>query len=136
MSGVTSNADALAARYRRRAQQLDGALARALRRVVAAVETEAERNLGGAGAPGSYPVPVVTGNLRRSMGVRITGLTGFVFNTAQYAAATQAGFQPYGNPAATAIPPRPFLRDADRKVDPAERFRREVFAVISQGADA
>lgn len=123
--------EAFQALYAKRAAALPKAIRRGTRNVLLTVERQAVKNLSGAGAPGSYPVPIRTGNLRRSMGVRQESETvGYVFNRARHARAIHAGFKPYGNPHAHVIPARPFLDDAAASVDTGMVFRRGVAAAL------
>lgn len=111
--------------YAQRAAAIPAAVRRGTRNVLLAVEQKATANLSGSGAPGSYPIPVRTGNLRRSMGVRQESDTvGYVFNRAVYARAHHEGFHPYGNKKAKRIPARPFLTNAAEAVDTGMIFRR------------
>ena len=117
MNGV-SNAGALARTYRARIQKWNGALRRGLRDIGVMVENEASRNLSGSGEPGAYPVPIRTGHLRRSMGMKVGDREVAVFNSAEYANAIHRGFTPYGNRnAKLSYTGRPFLQDAADKID-------------------
>lgn len=116
---IISNAPTLARRWTLAGAAVPDATARGVRKVVFTVETAAEKLLRGAGtsAPGTYPVPVRFGFLRRSLGATASGGRGLVFNSAQYARAIHDGFRPYGNPHARPIPARPFMDDALATVD-------------------
>jgi hypothetical protein len=92
--------------------QLTPALSRFFQRVAVLVERGGAKNLAGAGAPGSYPIPIRTGDLLRGQGSESSPRHAEIFNTAIHADAQQAGYFPYGNRALTPIPPRPFNRDA------------------------
>lgn len=132
------NAEEFRALYMRRAADLEPALRKAMGMALLAVETNTVKNfLSGSGGAGSYPIPVRSrkergksvpgGNLRRSMDTRVeSGGVGYVFNKAKYARANHKGFQPYGNPHAMAIPPRPFLRDGLKGVRINDIFRRTM----------
>lgn len=84
---IDANGQELAADLRDRRQRLTEALAVGLRRIAVAVDAEQERRLNGAGAPGAYPVPVRTGNLRGShfFDVQTAAGMAIVGNTAAYA---------------------------------------------------
>jgi phage gpG-like protein len=85
---------------------------------IQAVRT-ATRLAGGPGTakPGSYPIPIRTGTLRRGMNFEVQDNVAIVFNDTVYARAAHQGFQPYGNPRAHAIPGRPFFGDAIEQLD-------------------
>jgi len=119
---IISNAPNLARRWVARGDAVPDAVARGVRKVVFTVENKAEELLRGAGtaAPGSYPVPVRSGFLRRSMGATASGGRGLVFNSAEYARAIHDGFRPYGNKHAKPVPARPFMDDALAATDIAE----------------
>lgn len=120
--------EAFQALYAQRAAELPAAIRRGTRNVLLAVERQATKNLTGSGKAGEYPVPVRTGNLRRSMGVRQeSDVVGYVFNRARYAHAVHtSGFHAYGNPHAPFYKGRPFLDDAADQVDTGLIFRRGV----------
>ena len=133
MTSMDSNAGQIARRFEQRASALPGAVRRGVRDVVLAVERNAVKRLtGGSAAPGSYPVPVRVGHLRRSTGARVLSDTsGMVFNRARYANAIHEGFRPYGNPHAAAQAGRPYLDDAvdDTPIDAIMHKRlQQVFA--------
>lgn len=85
---------------------------------IQAVRT-ATRLAGGPGteAPGTYPIPIRTGTLRRGMNFQLAGNAAIVFNETAYARAVHDGYQPYGNPRAHAIPARPYFTDAIAELD-------------------
>jgi hypothetical protein len=121
--------------FAQRAARLDGALSRGIRRGIVATEQEASKLLSGSAdaAPGTYPVPVRRGTLRRGLGARqLTPASGMVFNRAAHARAIHEGFRPYGNPRAGRIDGRPFLSDAIEAADPTQyvvaELRQTVFA--------
>lgn len=122
--------------YARRAAELGPAIRRGTRNVLLSVERAATKNLSGSGsaAAGSYPVPIRTGNLRRSMGVRQESETvGFVFNRARYAGAIHRGMTPYNNPRIRkSYLGRPFLDDAAASVDSEKIFRESVLKHVFQ----
>lgn len=123
-----NNAAAIAAKYRERAEKLTEAVARGLRRVAAAIDRAQVKNLSGAGAPGTYPVPARTGHLRQSHFFTVeSDVLAFVGNTARYAIDIHEGrssSSKYGR--------RPFLDDAAEAVRAVDEFafevRREVLA--------
>ncbi len=123
MSSMSSNARQVAQIFADRAGRWDSALAKGLRRAVVTVEIHATDLLSGSGAPGSYPVPVRTGNLRRSEGSQIVSKTsGIVFNDAGYARAIHSGeiavgFKGRGRKRVRA---RPFHDDALKQARPGE----------------
>lgn len=136
---IATNADRVAALFRERAGRWATALSRGLARALALVDGAAQDNLSGAGAPGSYPVPVRTGNLRRSQGMRLLSPTaGLVFNTARYAAAIHGGLQPvkhHGHGATAtytfeSVAPRAFLDDAVARVKPDEIIFGELLKAL------
>lgn len=120
--------------YASRAAKLPAAVRRGTRNVLLAVERAAVKRLSGPGsaAPGSYPVPIRTGNLRRSMGVRQdTDMSGYVFNRALYANAIHSGMTPYNNPhAKKSYRGRRFLDDAVAATDTMHVFRRTVVRAL------
>ena len=120
----------LAIEYARRATEVPAAAKRGFRNVLVAIDRAAVKNLSGGGdaAPGSYPVPIRRGNLRRGQGMRQTGDTqGFVFNRTAYANAIHSkGFNAYGNPHAPFYGPRPFLDDAVESVDILDVYTRPI----------
>lgn len=77
----------------------------------------------GGSAPGDYPIPVVTGKFRGAFGIRVSDRSATVFNDSNYAQAIHDGYQPYGNPHARPIPPRPFFTDAFERLDLDEAHR-------------
>lgn len=121
MVSITTNALALADRYRKRRQRLNRALGRGLKRAAAAVDRAQVENLSGpkSAEPGSYPVPIRTATLVRGHFFQVNSYRlAFVGNTTEYAAAVHQG--------------RPFLDDAIERVDVAEimaiSMRQAVFA--------
>lgn len=117
---ITSTAGDLARQYQRYAQRWDAAVAKGLRDIAISVEREAVKNATGGknDAPGSYPIPTPTGNLRRSIGSRFGANESMVIATAEYASAIHKGFTPYGNPnARKSYIGRPFLTDAVEAID-------------------
>ena len=119
--------EALSALYLTRAAALKTAVPRATASVLFTVQREASKRLAGHGEPGSYPIPIRTGHLRRSMGSRRdSDYSGYVFNRARYARAHHDGFRPYNNPHASPIPARPFLTDAVAAVDAGLVFRKHI----------
>lgn len=122
MINITHNFGDRATQFARYAGAWTRAVAAGLRDVAITVERAAEKNLrgGGSAAPGSYPVPVRTGNLRRSLQSRFDERQSMVINSAVYARAIHEGFQPYGNPKARRIGRRPFLQDAVDSIDATE----------------
>ena len=138
-SAITSNAGRIAELYRERAGRWRAAALSGLRRALVAVETAATRRLGGGGAAGSYPVPVRTGNLRRSMGFKLlSDTTGVVFNTARYAAAIHGGLQPRKHAGSGAdavyvfdsVPARAFLDDALEDAKPGDLIFGELLRAL------
>jgi hypothetical protein len=134
---ITSNADALAAKYRDMHAKLDAALERGLLNAMSAVEEQAQANLSGQGAPFSYPVPVRTGNLRGQLGAaQITPTAAEVFDTADYAWAVHEGvFNQWAGRGKTRRVEklaRPFLTDALAEAKPTDiildELERTVFA--------
>lgn len=114
MTGITSNALAVAGRIQAKLRALDNAVGRGLRKVAATVEREQIKRLGGAAkTPGVYPVPARTGHLRRETFFEVkTSRFALVGNTATYALAVHEGLgssKKYGR--------RPFLEDAVNEVD-------------------
>lgn len=95
--------------------QLSPALRRFFQRIATLVERGAIKNTSGSGAPGGYPIPIRSGDLRRSIASEFTAASATVFSTAEHADAQQAGYRPYGNPKAAPIRPRPFTHDAARQ---------------------
>lgn len=83
-----SNAGQVAARYQARERRLGQALRRGLRLAAIAVDAAQVENLSGSGPPGSYPVPVRTGNLRGGHFYQVRNeRLAVVGDTAEYAAA-------------------------------------------------
>lgn len=64
MINFSSNAKTIAGRWQKRKQRLTTALIAGLRALAVAVDNKQVENLSGDGAAGSYPVRVVSGNLR------------------------------------------------------------------------
>lgn len=117
---ISTNAADLRDAYVLMGRRMDDALRKGMRRLVLSVEQQAVKRLTGAGTAkaGSYPVPIRSGVLRRSMGVRIAGpMLGFVFNRAEYAKPIHDGFHPYGNKKAPWVMGRRFMDDAVDAVD-------------------
>lgn len=112
---TTSNAQRLALTYRQRQRRFAAAIKRGLRRIGVMVNTQQVLNLSGSGSapPGSYPVPVRTGNLRRESNWRIPQPNAVVIrNTADYAITIHRD--------------RPYLHEAADSVDPSQVMAVEV----------
>lgn len=117
-----SNADALARRYKKRARKTRGAVRKGLRRIAERIDLEQAKNLRGGddAAPGSYPVPIRTGNLFQSRFYHVqSDRLAVVGNAAFYAGKIHET--------------RPFLDDAAAAVDElkimSETLEEEVLAV-------
>lgn len=118
---ITTNANKIARKFRRRAQRLSGTIAKLLLQAAVAIDAKQVDNLSGSNtaAPGSWPVPNRTGNLMGSHFWEVRGSQlAVVGNTAGYAAKIHED--------------RPFL---DRAVDDvnvlnlfARGIQREVLA--------
>lgn len=132
MSRVSTNAPQLSRRYADREKRWSAALVRAMRRAVIAVEIRAVDLLTGSGGPGSYPVPVRTGFLRRSTGSRVVATTGIVFNTAGYAHAIHSGVIAVGyrGQGRKHVDARPFLNDALAQANPGAIIRAAMAAAL------
>lgn len=111
MIGMQSNGTALRRTYQLAATRAPAARQALLRNLAIQTERGATRRATGAGAPGSYPIPVRSGFFRRAFGFELKPARAIVFNTANYARPLHDGFRPYGNPAATPIRPRPYFAD-------------------------
>jgi len=123
MTGISSNALAVAARIQAKLRALDSAVGRGLRKVAATVEREQIKRLGGAAkTPGVYPVPARTGHLRRETFFElVSSRFALVGNTATYALAVHEGLgssRKFGS--------RPFLEDAVNAVDSTEIMAVEI----------
>ena len=135
MINVLTNAKQLAAKWRQRRVALSAAARKGRRNAAIAVDREQEKNLeGGTSAPGSYPVPVRTGNLRRGAFFDATHSTfAIVGNTAAYAMAIHSGDMTTKDGLNYSLKGRPFLDDAAEAVDVVELMaipiRREVLAI-------
>lgn len=134
MKGISTNAGKLAQRYGDRAFGFATAIKRGLVAIATRVDRAAVKNLSGSGAagPGSYPVPVRTGHLRRAEGFDVQATRATVFNIAAYARAVHEGL--WQSAPSKAGPGRlrvgrPFIADAAATVDAAE-----VMAVATRGA--
>lgn len=92
--------------------QVTTAMRRFFQRIATLTEREAIKNTSGKGAPRGYPIPIRSGDLRRSIASEFSATSAMVFSSAEHADAQQAGYLPYGNPKATPIPPRQFTFDA------------------------
>jgi hypothetical protein len=120
---ITHTAGQLAKQFQGYAQRWAAAVAKGLRDIAITVERGATKNTSGSGnaAPGSYPVPIRTGTLRRSIQSRFGARDAMVVAAAQYASAIHNGFTPYGNPnARLSYIGRPFLQDAVDAIDANE----------------
>lgn len=113
---VTLDGRELGRALRVSSRELRPALARFYQRIAVLVERGASERTRGQGAPGSYPIPVRTGDLRRSIASESNDRSATIFSTAVHAGAQHRGYKPYGNARAKPIPPRPFLFDAADKV--------------------
>lgn len=111
---LQTTAAAVANAYARRARQWNGAKRDGLRRIVLFAEGKYVENLSGGGdaAPGSYPVPIRRGTLRRGSGTRVLQNDAYLFNNTRYARAVEKGSYPYGNRRAKFRPGRPAMEDA------------------------
>lgn len=128
---VETNAAEVAIEVRRLGPQLDAALDRAMRLSLNALERNAVRRLSGSGAAWTYPVPVRTGNLRRSLARRQpSALEGLVVNTAAYAWAIHEGEIPVRTPGGghtmRRFTRRPYMDDAATDTDVYPIFEREL----------
>jgi len=131
MTGIRSNAEQLAARYRRRAQQLPGAVTRGLLRVLTLVNAKQIENLSGSSSapPGAYPVPIRNpqSGLRQSANWRqLSPTVGIVLNTARKGGFNYAVAVHEGRGSSAKYGARPFLDDAARAVDAAQVMAVEV----------
>lgn len=130
---TSTNAAAVARVYAERATRWTNTLARAMRKAVTAVEVHAVDLLSGSGAPGSYPVPVRTGNLRRAMGSKVTSQTsGIIFNDAGYARAIHSGHLAVGykGRGRKSVKARPFLDDALKNAQPGRIITQMMSAAL------
>ena len=120
---LQTNAGKVAAIYAARAARWSMALGRAMLRALTAVEGKAIDLLSGSGAPFTYPIPVRSGHLRRSMGSKLVSqTTGLIFNTASYALPIHEGKvgRGYGRKGIRNVARRPFAEDALRLAKPGE----------------
>lgn len=117
--GVTTNAADFVSTWQGRAGRVRQSLHNGLMALLVEVNRKAIENLSGTGESGSYPVPVRTGNLRRSENWYMTSdLTGYV----------QAGDAntPYAVPihegegSSAKYGARPFVDDAVDQTEPAD----------------
>lgn len=137
MPSMTTNGTQVAAVYRRIRATLDASLDRGMTMALLAVERAQVKNLSGGGAPFSYPVPVRTGNLRRSAGHSRESLTsGYVFNTAAYAGAVHSGhvseWTGRGEHRTVDRTARPFLTDAVEQSKPSMIVQAEISKGLMQ----
>lgn len=121
---IRTNAGDLANLWQRRRLGWLRALRDGVRRAALATERAAAKRLSGISRPWSYPVPVWTGFLRRSMFVRQPSATlAIVGNSADYARAIHTGYVPTwagrGKHRMVQKDARPFLDDAITDADPA-----------------
>lgn len=136
MDSVSTNAGTIAERFRRRAAAVVGAIRGSVRRAALAVEKFATKRLSGSGAAWSYPVPVRTGFLRRSMFVQQPApLFAIVGNSADYANAIHTGYVSEWagrgkHRMRMKSSARPFLDDAVADADPAGMVRADVVAAV------
>lgn len=114
---VISNAGDLAEMIAVMGEEWPRFRARMVADVTEATYQGASRNLTGHGPPRSYPVPIRTGNLRARLHRSIGPVRGEVSNDAIYAVKIHEGYQPWDNPRAVPVPPRPFLMNAAMAVD-------------------
>lgn len=118
MLKVTTNAGEVAATYAGRMARFPRALHLATQAVLIALNRAQIRNVSGSGAsnPGAYPVPVRSGNLRRSMDWGFTGnASGYIVaggNNAPYAIPIHEG-----TGSSAKFGPRHFQTDAGESVD-------------------
>lgn len=139
MAKVRTNAKRVARTYRNLAEAtIDGAK-RGTRRAALLVETRASELISGPGtaAPGTYPVPIISGQLRRMLGVRvISDRAAMVFNRAVHALPVHDGYVHHIN--GRTYKGRPFLTDAVEQVNPTNvvtmAIRRAVRSVAAAGA--
>jgi phage gpG-like protein len=122
MIRIENNFGDRATQFARYAGAWTRAVTAGLRDIAITVERAAAKNLrgGGSAAPGSYPVPIRSRNLRSSLQSRFEERQSMVINSAVYARAIHEGFQPYGNPKARRIGRRPYLQDAVDSINPTE----------------
>lgn len=130
MIKITTNALAVRGTFGRWRAETSGAWKKGLRAAARAVERAAVKRLSGSGAARAYPVPIVTGTLRRGMGVRVENTAALVFNATAYGHAVHVGYHPYGNKRAEKVPARPYLTDAVESVDVIELMAVELRKVL------
>jgi hypothetical protein len=120
---------------------LDAGLRRGLTAAVKAVNTAVRANLNGSRSapPWSYPVPRRTGNLLRSQQQQVAYPTGYVFNTATYAAAIHNGYvSEWAGQGKHRMrmkgDPRPFMDDGVETAQPLMVIQREVEGALQAWA--
>lgn len=114
---VILDASQLSSSLEASASALPAALRRFFQRIAVLVERGASALAQGpqSAPPRAYPIPIRTGDLRRSLRSESNADYALVFSVSNHADAQQAGYQPYGNPRARPVPPRPFVFDAARQ---------------------
>lgn len=129
-AGVETNAAEVAIAVRELGPAMHAALHRGMRKALNRLERHAAINLSGAGAPWSYPVPVRSGNLRRSLRrEQRSAVEGYVIAGASYAWAIHEGEMEVGG-AMRSYTRRPFMDDASDAVDVHAIFDAEFAGVL------
>lgn len=133
MTGISTNAGDVSGKFADRAVRWWNTLPRAMHVALGRVHNQAVELVSGGGEPGSYPVPVRTGNLRRAMGYRVeTIASGIVFNDAGYAQAIHSGELAVGYRGGKRkrVDGRPFLEDAANLVPPGATISEMMAAAL------
>ncbi|MDR3389927.1 MAG: hypothetical protein P4L92_23060 [Rudaea sp.] len=138
MTGISTNADDVAARIQGKADRLSAAVATSMRSALLAVEAEAVKNLSGSGSAAaySYPVPARTGNLKNDRVVsQPSAYLGIIAFLADYAWAVHSGivteFAGRGKTRKVQRPARPFADDAVKAAQPSNYIFDAVERVMA-----
>ena len=135
MPRIETTAEQTADALRAKREQIASAVSTDLRSTLLAVEREAVKRLSGSNgdAPGAYPVPVRTGELRRDRTVQQPSPgVGLIFFNAAYANAIETGenvtqWAGRGKTRRVSREPRPFAQDAIDAVVPSTNALQQVF---------
>ena len=128
MAKIDTNAIEVEREFRARADHWDRLLDISMRKSLIALDRESVKLLSGHGDPWTYPVPVRSGNLRRSQRTQQPSpVLGFVLNVAGYARAIHSGLISVGRGPGRKTKQfraRPWLIDAAERADVPGIFKR------------